>query len=112
MRRRRYQSGSLERKKRKNGPDVWVLRYREAQPGGSNVQRSVPVGDEASTQAFALSVTVTFVFRTENILQGYEPPAPPVLFQVPYDVFYPFLSAQSAAPRSEPPTSIGPSNST
>jgi integrase len=45
FRRRRYQSGCLERKKRKSGPDVWVLRYREVQPGGSDVQRSVRVGD-------------------------------------------------------------------
>eukprot|EP01034_Spumella_vulgaris_P040624 gene40624-50259_t len=52
---------------------------------------NIPSGDLSSTQTFALTTTVSFVFREDNILEGYEPPAPPVLFEVPYDVFYPFL---------------------
>lgn len=39
-----YQFGCLERKKRRNGPDVWVFRYREMQADGSRVHRSVVVG--------------------------------------------------------------------
>ena len=31
MRRRRYQSGSLFKEKRKTGPDVWAFRYRDGQ---------------------------------------------------------------------------------
>lgn len=42
--------------------------------------------------AVPLSVTVSFVFREENEIEGYSPPAPPVLFEVPYDVFFPFES--------------------
>lgn len=42
-------------------------------------------------QVFPLSVIVSFVFKDKEEANGYEPPAPPVLFQVPYDVFYPFL---------------------
>ena len=36
-------------------------------------------------------------------MQGYRPPPPPVLFQIPFDVFYPFYEA--AATRQ---TSIQP----
>ena len=58
----------------------------------------LPFEDNVSKQAFALSVTVSFIFRDQE-LKSYNPPAPPVLFKVPYDVFYPF-SIGNAAPRS------------
>lgn len=62
---------------------------------------STPAGDDSSTQTFALTSTVTFVFEQENLYRRYEPPAPPVLFKVPYDVFYPVLKpATNSAPRS------------
>ena len=57
----------------------------------------MPVGDDSTKQTFPLSVIVSFVFHTDNIVRGYQPPAPPVLFEVPYDVFYPFLNSNSAA---------------
>ena len=44
MKRARYQFGCLQRKPRAKGPDVWVLRYRQAQPDGSNRLHSVLVG--------------------------------------------------------------------
>ncbi len=55
MRRKRYQAGSLHRKKRTRGSDVWVLRYREAQQNGSMAHRSIIVGtlDQYSTKAKA-----------------------------------------------------------
>ncbi len=51
----------------------------------------VPPGDNSTTQAFQLSVVVSYIFQDEEKLKAYEPPAPPVLFKVPYDVFYPFV---------------------
>ena len=57
----------------------------------------VPVDDAVSTQTFPLAITVSFVFQDESDLRDYIVPAPPVLFKVPFDVFYPFLS--SASPR-------------
>jgi len=57
----------------------------------------IPSGDSRSTQAFPLSVVVSFVFREESSLQGYVAPAPPVLFQIPYDAFYPFIGGTSNA---------------
>ncbi len=55
MKRKRYQAGSLHRKKRTRGSDVWVLRYRESQVGGRAAHRSIIVGtvDQYSTKAKA-----------------------------------------------------------
>ena len=44
FKRTRYQFGSLERKTRRKGPDVWALRYREQIPGGAPVHKSRIVG--------------------------------------------------------------------
>jgi integrase len=39
-----YQFGSLERKKRKDGPDAWAYRYRQLQPDGSVRHKSKVIG--------------------------------------------------------------------
>ena len=57
----------------------------------------IPAGDSLSKQAFSLSVVVSFVFQQETKLQGYVAPPPPVLFQIPYDAFYPFIGDASNA---------------
>jgi integrase len=44
FKRTRYQFGSIERKERRKGADVWVLRYRETQADGSRKQRSILIG--------------------------------------------------------------------
>lgn len=59
----------------------------------------VPHNDSLTTQTFPLTVTVEFVSVDEQSIEGYAPPAPPVLFKVPYDVFYPFF-ASPAAPQA------------
>jgi integrase len=41
--RMRYQNGSLEREKRKHGPDVWIMRWREETPEG-RVKRKEIIG--------------------------------------------------------------------
>lgn len=53
----------------------------------------MPADDGYSKQTFPLSITVSFVFQNEEEMRDFVTPAPPVLFKVPYDVFYPFLNA-------------------
>jgi hypothetical protein len=54
-------------------------------------------GDLTSIKNFPLTVSVSFINKNDVSLQGYNPPAPPVLFKVPYDVFYPFYESNSAS---------------
>lgn len=68
-----------------------------AQLTTSSVAFRVPYGDNTTTQQVPLTVTTSFIYTNAQNLAGYRPPPPPVLFQIPYDVFYPFY--ESAAPR-------------
>jgi hypothetical protein len=43
-RRTRYQQGSVQRGKRRNGPDVWVFRWREIGSNGKSLQRKAVIG--------------------------------------------------------------------
>lgn len=54
--RTRYQRGNLQLEQRKNGPDVWVYRWREYGPNGSVRRRGELVGtiDQYPTKARAL----------------------------------------------------------
>ncbi len=45
MRRTRYQFGTVERKKRKTGPDVWVLRYYVQNASGDRSYASRIIGN-------------------------------------------------------------------
>lgn len=55
--------------------------------------------EASSTQAFVFSTTVTFIdSRLEEQSAVYTPPPPPVVFSVPYDVFYPFQVYSPAPP--------------
>jgi integrase len=53
--RARYQNGSLSREKRTHGPDVWVLRWREATPAGRTKRKEI-VGtvEQLKTKASAM----------------------------------------------------------
>jgi len=42
--RAKYQHGCIVREARKNGPDVWVLRWRDSQPDGKVVRRKQIIG--------------------------------------------------------------------
>ena len=44
FKRTRYQFGCVERKKRKNGPDVWVYRWREPETNGTITHKSKMIG--------------------------------------------------------------------
>jgi integrase len=46
--RTRYQQGSLSLEKRKNGPSVWVYRWREADSEGTRIRRKVVVGSKVA----------------------------------------------------------------
>ncbi|RYH30911.1 DUF1619 domain-containing protein [archaeon] len=65
---------------------------------------SLPPTDQIRRQTFTLQSAVSFVFQEESKLRGYEPPAPPVLFKMPYDVFYPFVV--NAAPTTAAPSIV------
>ncbi|MGA2814205.1 MAG: tyrosine-type recombinase/integrase [Candidatus Acidiferrum sp.] len=64
--RQRVQFGWLDLKKRRNGPEVWVLRYRETLPDGSKRVPSVIVGSitdfptesRARTQSMSLLLSI------------------------------------------------------
>jgi integrase len=55
-RRTRYQQGSVQREKRRSGPDVWIFRWREPGPDGVSKQRKAIVGsvNTLPTEASAL----------------------------------------------------------
>lgn len=55
-RRTRYQQGSVQREKRRSGPDVWIFRWREAGANGVSKYRKAIVGTVAtlSNEASAL----------------------------------------------------------
>jgi integrase len=67
-RRKSYQHGCVERKKRTKGPDVWVLRYRHPLPNGDRKLASVILGTieqyptkkaaKVAAGAFQLSINV------------------------------------------------------
>ena len=62
--RQRVQFGWLDLKKRRNGPEVWVLRYRETLEDGSKRVRSLMVGstDEYPTRAEARAASMSLLF--------------------------------------------------
>merc|ERR1712195_113839 len=41
-----------------------------------------------------LTTSVTFVHLANEALEEYVPPAPPLLPEIPYDIFYPFLLSE------------------
>ena len=58
---------------------------------------AVVFSSEEDTQSIMLTTTVSFVTLAQEDYETYVPPAPPVLWAVPYDVFYPFdVSAGSS----------------
>lgn len=66
--RQRFQFGCIERKQRKKGADVWVLRYREYLPDGSAKQRSSMVGtvEQYTTKAQARKRTQTLLLSINS----------------------------------------------
>lgn len=56
FRRTRYQQGTLDRVKRKEGPDCWIFRWRETDDNGKRVRRNKVIGtvEEYPTETKAM----------------------------------------------------------
>ncbi len=69
--RTRYQQGSVQREKRRSGPDVWVFRWRETGTGGESKYRKAIVGtvDALANEASALK-------SSSSIAHGCKPTNP------------------------------------
>ena len=59
----KYQNGSLRKKTRKDGSQVWEFRYRTAD--GVMKQRSLPVSSYPSVASVKVAVVRTLVFWSE-----------------------------------------------
>ena len=58
-----YQFGCLQLKERKDGPDVWVLRYRKTQPDGSTKLASQMIGTTEQYRTASQAWKAAEVFR-------------------------------------------------
>ena len=65
FKRTRYQFGSVVRKARKKGPDVWAVRYREHLPDGTNCHKSLIIGtvEQHVTESQARRAAQTLLLR-------------------------------------------------
>ncbi len=71
-----YQHGSIRREKRRNGPKVWTLRWRESKPDGSITRRKKIIGtvDQLQTKSQAweacehLRSTINRVTKTPRLV--------------------------------------------
>ena len=63
-----FQFGWLDLKARKNGPDVWVLRYREALQDGRKKERSVCIGTikEFPSASLARKASLSYVLSMND----------------------------------------------
>jgi len=66
----------------------------------------VVFSSESGVQGIALTTTVSFVTIEEKEYAPYAPPPPPVLWSVPYDVFYPFDVSSARGRTSTMPLSL------
>lgn len=57
-------------------------------------------------QSFLLQTTVSFVFVKPTELEQLIPPAPPIWFSIPNDVFYPFILNDAPSVAARPPWEI------
>jgi integrase len=73
MKRARYQFGCLQRKRRKKGPDMWVLRFRQIQLDGSKKLRSINVGTTekypTEAEAWKAAEALRFAINPDNVHQ-------------------------------------------
>ncbi len=73
--------------------------------GREDVQFVAETSDAGGTDTMdlVLATTVTFVNLGDEALEEYVPPAPPLLPEIPYDIFYPFLLSAAPAPAAVAP---------
>ncbi|HET9100577.1 MAG TPA: hypothetical protein VFN62_09310, partial [Acidobacteriaceae bacterium] len=64
-RRTRYQQGSVQREKRRNGPDVWVFRWRQSTPEGGGKRRKAIVGSVLALPTEAAALKAAHALRID-----------------------------------------------
>ena len=64
-RRTRYQQGSVQREKRRNGPDVWVFRWRQLTPEGGSKRRKAIVGSVLALPTEAAALKAAHALRID-----------------------------------------------
>jgi integrase len=74
MKRARYQFGCLQRKSRRRGSDVWVLRHRQAQAKGGKKLQSIMIGTvekyPTEAEAWRAAETLRLALNPENPNHG------------------------------------------
>jgi integrase len=64
-RRTRYQNGSVQREKRRSGPDVWVFRWWEPGSDGTNKRRKAIVGNVLTLPTEAIALKAALALRID-----------------------------------------------
>ena len=65
FRRTRYQQGSVQREKRRKGPDVWIYRWYEVGSDGANKYRKVIVGNVVTLPTEAVALKAAHALRID-----------------------------------------------
>jgi hypothetical protein len=65
FRRTRYQQGSVQREKRRKGPDAWVYRWYEVGSDGANKYRKVIVGNVVTLPTEAVALKAAHALRID-----------------------------------------------
>jgi integrase len=65
LKRPRYQQGSLRREPRKNGPDVWVFRWRETAGNGERKMRKQIVGSTGELKSRSAAMETVQMLRLD-----------------------------------------------
>ena len=65
FRRTRYQQGSVQREKRRQGPDAWVYRWYEVGSDGANKYRKVIVGNVVTLPTEAVALKAAHALRID-----------------------------------------------
>jgi integrase len=77
FRRTRYQQGTLDRVKRKEGPDCWIFRWRETDDNGKRVRRNKVVGTvedyPTETKALIAAEALRLTINTEQTGTSQQP---------------------------------------
>ena len=77
FRRTRYQQGSVQREKRRSGPDVWVFRWWETSAEGASKRRKAILGTVSSLPTESLALQAAKALRIDANKQTPQPEGKP-----------------------------------
>ena len=77
LRRTRYQQGSVQREKRRSGPDVWVFRWWETGTDGAEKRRKAILGTVATLPTETLALQAAKALRIDANQQTPQPEGRP-----------------------------------